>query len=152
MDLNNIKKHIEPLIEEMGYELNSITYRRDKKDQILSLILDRVEPINMDDISLASSKISELLDELDVIEENYLLDVSSLGVEKPLNVTKLSLYVGSYVNVKLKNPVKGIETIEGTIESVDEKNLTISYMVKTKRVQIEIELTNIAKIRLAVKF
>ncbi len=152
MDLELIKSIIEPRLNELGYELYSLKNRREGKDIILEVIVDRVSPINMDDILNVTNEINTLLDEKDPIEEAYVLDISSLGAEKPLKVGNLKDYIGSYIHLHMINPVDGYNIIEGELESVDENTLSLSYKVKTRVKHLSCELKNIYKIRLAIKF
>ena len=152
MDLELIKSIIEPRLNELGYELYSLKNRREGKDIILEVIVDRVSPINMDDILNVTNEINTLLDEKDPIEEAYVLDISSLGAEKPLKVENLKDYIGSYIHLHMINPVDGYNIIEGELESVDENTLSLSYKVKTRVKHLSCELKNIYKIRLAIKF
>lgn len=152
MNLKIIEESLSPFVTKMGYELSGVSFRKENGMSVLVIVLDRVEPIDMASISLASEKISGFLDEKNLIEEKYVLDVSSLGIEKPIEVNKLHLYVGRYVNIHLIHPVKGENIIEGVVEKVDGDHLEITYKVKTKVMALNIDLVNIAKARLAVKF
>ena len=152
MELEKIKKALEEKINELGYELYSLTYKRIKGDNILEIIIDRVKPIDMDTIIEVSKALSNYLDELDIINEAYLLDVSSLGAEKPIKTNRLKDYVGQYVNLHLNHPYNGENIIEGTIKMVDDKKLTLTYKIKTRQYDADIDLDNILKARLAIKF
>ena len=152
MDLELVKKLIEPKLLELGYELYQLKTRKEGKDLILEIIIDRKEPISMNDIVEVSNILNALLDEADPIEEAYVLDVSSLGAEKPLKVSQLKDYVGSYIHLHLTNPVDGINIIEGFIKEVTEEELTITYKVKTREKTLKTPLSNIYQIRLAIKF
>ena len=94
----------------------------------------------------------DLLDEIDPIEGEYTLDISSLGAEKPLKVEKLNDYINSYVNVHLINPINGENIYEGDLVSVNKNNITLSYRQKTRTKTVDITKENISKIRLAIKF
>ncbi len=152
MDLSKVSSLLTPVLEEMGYSLYSIKQKREDGQVLLEVIIDRVQPINMEDIVDVTNKINEVLDEADPIEETYTLDVSSLGAEKPLKIEDLSNYVGSYVHVKLINPIEGENILEGDIETVDEKSLSLTYKIKTRTKRVSIDLSNIKSIRLAIKF
>jgi len=152
MELEALKKPIESKLSELGYELYLLKSRKEGKNLVLEIVIDRVEPINMDDIVNVSNVLNALLDELDPFEEPYLLDVSSLGAEKPLKVEKLKDYIGSYIHLHMINPVDGLNIVEGTLENVDDEKLTISYKVKTRVNQLSTLLNNIYQIRLAIKF
>ena len=152
MDLNYLKPLLEKKSQELGYELVELSSRKEKGDLILSLVVDRVEPIDMNAISEFSNAMSSYLDEIDQSDERYFLDISSLGAEKPLKIDELDKYVGRYVNVHVTNAVEGNNIFEGTMEEVNEDSITISYRVKTRVKKVVILQSNIYKIRLAIKF
>ena len=152
MDLNYLKPFLEKKSQELGYELVELSSRKEKGDLILSLVVDRVEPIDMNAISEFSNAMSSYLDEIDTSDERYFLDISSLGAEKPLKVGKLDKYVGRFVNVHVTNAVEGNNIFEGTMEEVNEDSITISYRIKTRVKKVVILQSNIYKIRLAIKF
>ena len=152
MDLVKIKSSLESRINGLGFEAVSISTRREKGENILSVVVDRVEPIDMDTIVKVSQDLSSYLDEIDDSDTKYLLDVSSLGAEKPLKIESLKDYVGRYVHVHVDHAQEGMNIFEGELISVNEDSLTLSYRIKTRVKQIVILLSNIYKILLAIKF
>ena len=152
MDLNYLKPLLESKVQELGYELVELTSRREQGDLIISLVVDRVEPIDMNAISELSQEISSYMDEIDKSDERYFLDISSLGAEKPLKVNELDKYVGRYVNVHVTNAVEGENIFEGTLDEVSEDSIALSYRIKTRVKKVVILQSNIYKIRLAIKF
>ena len=119
MDLNYLKPLLETKVQELGYELVELSSRREQGDLIVSLVVDRVEPIDMNAISELSQEISNYMDEIDKSDEHYFLDISSLGAEKPLKINELDKYVGRYINVHVQNAVAGENIFEGTLEAVN---------------------------------
>ena len=152
MDINYLKPLLEKKLEEVGYELVEIKTRREKSDLILSVVVDRVEPIDMNAIVEVSNVLSAYLDEIDDSNEAYMLDVSSLGAEKPLKIEDLSKYVSRHVNVHVNNAIDGQNIFEGELSEVSENDITVTYRVKTRVKKVVILLSNIYKIRLAIKF
>ena len=152
MEVNNLEKLLREKLAELGYELVSVNLSVTKGNKVLSIIVDRVEPIDMDAIVEISHRLNEYLDEIDPIESEYTLDISSLGAEKPLKVDELDKYVDRYVNVHLINPIDGENIYEGTLVTVGENNITLSYRQKTRTKTVDITKANISKIRLAIKF
>ena len=148
MELKQLEKLVNDKLLESGYELVTMTY----SNKTLSIVVDRVTPIDMDAIVEVTNVINALLDEVDPFESEYTLDVSSLGAEKPLRIEKLSDYVNSYVNVHLTNPINGENIYEGDLVSVSEDNIVLSYRQKTRTKTVDIQKSNISKIRLAIKF
>lgn len=152
MELTSLKAFIEEVLEQEGYELYSLSFKKEMSDLVLEVIVDKDELIDLNMISELSEKISLKLDEVDLIEHEYVLNVCSLGVEKPLKVEKLDKYVGAFINLHLTNPINGENIYEGEIISVNDNKLVLAYRVKTRTKQIEVDLTNIYKVRLAIKF
>ena len=148
MDLITLKGQIEAKVNELGYELYSLSFNQDT----LSIVVDREKDIDMDAIVEVTNALNKFLDEINPIEKAYTLDVSSLGAEKPLKVEKLNAYVGRYINVHLVNPIKGENIYEGELTSVNDDSFTLTYKNKTRSIVLEIAKSNIYKIRLAIKF
>ena len=148
----DLEKLVSQKLQEIGYELVSLNTRYEQGEKILAIVVDRVEPIDMSAIVEVSHSLNEYLDELNPFEDSYTLDISSLGAEKPLKIEQLDRYVNSYVHVHLVNPIQGENIYEGTLVSLDEEKITLSYRVKTRTKTVDIQKTNISKIRLAIKF
>ena len=152
MNETQIKQLIEPTINKLGYSLESISLKREKGDLFLQIVVDRFDPISLDDIVAISNEISPILDENDPIKDNYFLDVTSLGAEKPIKLEHLDKYINKYVNLDVINPIKGENYLEGNIDSVNDDTLILSYKIKTRLVRVEIPRKDIDKARLAIKF
>ena len=152
MNETQIKQLIEPTINKLGYSLESISLKREKGDLFLQIVVDRFDPISLDDIVAISNEISPILDENDPIKDNYFLDVTSLGAEKPIKLEHLDKYINKYVNLHVINPIKGENYLEGNIDSVNDDSLILSYKIKTRLVRVEIPRKDIDKARLAIKF
>ena len=111
------------------------------------------EITTLDDVCQVSELISAKLDEVDLIQDNYILDVSTSGAEKPItDFTKFDNYIGKYMYVKFKNGYQGKNDITGTLEKVENEELIISYKEKTRTKIINVQISNISKANLAVKF
>ena len=93
------------------------------------------------------------MDEKDYIDDAYLLDVYTVGLERVLEgYDEILNAKGQYVFVKMKKETNGIKKIEGTLTDVSEDRIEISYMQKNISKKLSVELSNIKLIRLAVKF
>ncbi|HBF68217.1 MAG TPA: ribosome maturation factor RimP [Firmicutes bacterium] len=152
----NIEKQILELIEkpinDLGYENVSVTYKRENGTNYLRVLIDKDDVISLDDIVRVNDLISPILDEKDLIEEAYILDVSTYGAEKSIDVNKLEKYVGKYVRVHLTNPYKGENYLEGSLDSVSSDIVSLTYRVKSRLIKAELNRKDIDKARLAIKF
>ena len=152
MELSKLQELTQIKLSELGFELISLNLTVNKGEKLLSIVVDRVEPIDMNAIVEISQKLNEYFDEIDPIEDGYTLDISSLGAEKPLKVNELDKYVERYINVHLVNPIDGENIYEGTLVACGEESITLSYRQKTRTKTVDIKKSNISKIRLAIKF
>ena len=139
-------------LQEIGYELISINSHIEKGEHLLSIVVDRVEPIDMEAIVEVSRVLNAYLDELNPFENSYTLDISSLGAEKPLKVEALANYIDRYVEVRLINPIEGENIYLGFIRKADDESISLEIRIKSRIKEINITKSNISKIRLAIKF
>ena len=152
MELSRLQELTQAKLAELGFTLISLNLSSNKGDKVLSIVVDRVEPIDMDAIVELSHRLNEFFDEIDPIEDEYTLDISSLGAEKPLKVDELDKYLNRYVNAHLTNPINGENIYEGILVAVSDDSITLSYRQKTRTKTVDIQKSNISKIRLAIKF
>ena len=75
--LDEIKGLIEGPMKEMDLEVDSIDYVLENNYHFLKIVLDKVSGIDMDTIVEATNIINPILDEHDLIDEEYILDISS---------------------------------------------------------------------------
>ena len=150
---STVKNLIEKPVKALGYSEVDVKFVREFGTNYLRVMVDKEdEVIDLDQIMLVNDVVSPLLDEADLIKTNYVLDVTTFGAEKQIDVTKLEKYAGKYVNIHLSHPYKGLNIIEGTLESVTNDLIVISYKEKTRVKKCEIVRNTIDKARLAIKF
>ncbi len=147
-----VKSLLTPVLEKEGFELAEVTLTRDKDGLTLHIFVDRDEPISLDDIVRVSDIINPILDQEDPVDGPYVLDVSSLGLEKPLKLEKLPHYVGKYVNLHLSQPFEGENTLEGDLLEVNEEEVALGIKIKARKKTIRLKRDAIDKARLAIKF
>lgn len=75
--LKKIKELIKEPISKLELTIDSIEYVRDGKYNFLNIVLDRINGIDLDTIVEATNIINPILDEYDLIEDEYILDISS---------------------------------------------------------------------------
>lgn len=146
-----IKEILKETLLEKGFDLYEVRYKSGK-NATLNVVVDRVEPISLEDIVSLSELISASLDEADPIAEAYTLDVSSLGAEKPIPIEKLPSYVGRYVNLHLVHPVNGENILEGTLASIVDGVVSMEIKVKTRKKVLTFPLVDVDRARLAIAF
>ena len=75
--LKIIKENIEPEMKKMSIVVDSIEFVKENKYHFLKIVLDKVNGIDMDTIVEASKIINPIVDKLDLIDQEYILDISS---------------------------------------------------------------------------
>lgn len=78
---------VEGILEGTEMELVDVEYVRER-DWYLRVYLDKPGGVDLDDCQIVSEKLSEVLDAEDPIKENYLLEVSSPGLDRVLKKIK----------------------------------------------------------------
>lgn len=142
-----------PITEELGLELVDIAYEKEGKNWFLRVFVDRPGGIDIDECAAVSEKLSEKMDEQDPISENYFLEVSSPGAERPLKKEKdFENAVGKYVHVTSYEPIDSRKMWEGTLEAYDGEYLTITVKDKTRTLTCKVPKEKVAKARLAIQF
>lgn len=151
--LEKIEKAILPAVNEMNLSIYDIEYAKEGEEFFLRIYLDRKGGIDLEAIVEATKVISDILDEIDPIEGEYMLEVSSPGAEKPLTtIEHLNNSINEYVRIELNNPKNGLDCVEGYLLAFDGNILEVEYQVKTLKKRIQIDYDNVKKARLAIKF
>jgi ribosome maturation factor RimP len=90
-----------PLLTSLGVELVEVEYKRVGRSMVLRLFIDKPGGINLDDCAEVSREFSLLLDIEDFISENYTVEVSSPGLDRPIKREEdYRRYTGSLVKVR----------------------------------------------------
>ncbi|WP_019242270.1 MULTISPECIES: ribosome maturation factor RimP [Bacillus] len=141
------------ILEEEKLELVDVEYVKEGKDWFLRVFIDKETGVDIEECGVVSEKLSVKLDEVDPITQNYFLEVSSPGAERPLKKEQDFLKaVGKHVNIKTYEPIEGSKEFEGKLLEYNEKEVTLSIKIKTRTKEIVIPTEKIAKARLAVVF
>lgn len=152
--LEKITNLINPILEHHDLYLDDIEYVQEKNEWYLRIFIEKNHGhLDMDTCVEASEDISQKLDEADIIKNEYYLEVSSPGAEKPLKtLEKVAASVGEYVYIQFQQPTQGMDEVHGTILNVDGSQIELQYLVKNIKKKCIIQYEDIAFIRLAVQF
>ena len=137
------------------YELSRTEFVKEGQDWYLRVYVDKVEgegygTMGTDDCEAISRYLSAKLDEADPIKQNYYLEVSSPGMDRPLISDKdFARFMGSEVEIKLYKPLDGSKFYTGTLTSYENGAVTIQ---DAKGKEITLQKSDAAKINLAVIF
>ncbi|EUJ51152.1 ribosome maturation protein RimP [Listeria rocourtiae FSL F6-920] len=86
--LEQVEEIVLPIATELQLELVDLAFEKEGKHWYLRVFLDKEDGIDIDECALVSERLSEILDKNDPITQNYFLEVSSPGAERPLKKGK----------------------------------------------------------------
>lgn len=153
-----MKKSIEATIEEMvakitdplNFEIVDVEYVKEAGEYYLRVYIDKDGGIALSDCESVSRQLSEVLDVKDPIKDNYFLEVSSPGLDRPLKKDKdFVRYQGRDVEIKLYKPMDGCKQFEGELVGITEEN-NIKLIIDGN--EVEFGKKEVALVRLAIKF
>lgn len=148
-----VEELTQPILQELELELVEIEFVKEGKNWFLRVYIDKENGVDIEDCGIVSERLSEKLDELDPITQNYFLEVSSPGAERPLKKAKdFEKAIGKNVFIKTYEPIDGEKGFEGTLLAYDGQTVKIEIKIKTRKKIIEIPFEKVASARLAVIF
>lgn len=140
-----LQSSIGDYLKNCGLQLVELVYRYEGRDLFLRILVDRPEGgITLDECTRLNDEISVLLDAKDIIKDNYVLEVSSPGIDRPLfNKDDFNRCRNKKVKFFLKELIAGKLEWDGVINKVDEDLVTID--INGKILEIPISKINKAK-------
>ena len=147
--INRLTTMLEPAVNATGFELWGIEFVRAGKHSTLRIYIDSEKGIDVDDCAEVSHQVSGVLDVEDPISTEYVLEVSSPGVDRPLFTSKqFGDVIGETVEIKTTMPQQGRRNFKGVLQNAEAQQLEIVVDGET----FLIALSNIAKARLVPNF
>ena len=141
---NKIKDLLEPIINDLGYDVYDIIYEKEGKDNYLRIFLDKDRQITIEDCEKVNDAITDILDEKNIIKSAYFLEVSSPGLERRIREDKhLEMFLQKKVEVHLFKAIEKEKIISGILKCFDENKIVI----KTEEKEINIDKDNISKMK-----
>lgn len=138
---------IQPLIDANNFELVDVEYVKEGSDWYLRVYIDKEGGITVNDCELISRTFNEILDREDYIEDQYIFEVSSPGLMRPLKKEKdYARSIGKLIDIKLYKPIEKCKEFTGVLKSYDSNTVTITL---DNGGDMTFEKSNLAMIRLA---
>ena len=145
-----IEEIVQPIVDAKNFEIVDIEYVKEAGEYYLRVYLDKEGGISLSDCEVVSRELSEILDKKDPIKDNYFLEVSSPGLDRPLKKDKdFERYKGRDVEIKLYKPMNVSKQFEGELVGLTEDN-NIKVIIDGE--EVDFTRKEVALIRLAIKF
>jgi ribosome maturation factor RimP len=144
--IEKVRRIVHNILQDNGIELIDITCRRESGGNVLRVSADTENGITVGECARMNGLISEALDALNLIEDRYILEISSPGLDRPLK-TKADFvrYKGKKVRVHTYAPIEGKKEFIGILQEVDDEKIS---MLEAGGVEVSIDLDKMSSARL----
>ncbi|WP_456400475.1 ribosome maturation factor RimP [Mesoaciditoga sp.] len=132
-ELDKIEELASAVAKRMGYEIFDIKSHQRGRKRIITITIDNMKDyVGINDCEAFSRELSPLLD-AEVMLGNYILEVSSPGLDRPLRSLKdFKRFEGRLAKVKIEDSKDKSLTVIGKISACDEESGTFSLEVDGK--------------------
>ncbi|MGI5309161.1 ribosome maturation factor RimP [Rheinheimera sp. WS51] len=129
---------LRPTVEANNFELLGLEIVQAGRHSTLRLYIDHTDGVNVEDCALVSREVSAVLDVEDPIQAEYLLEVSSPGLDRPLfTPAHYAAVVGQKVEVKLAIPQDGRRKFKGMLTAIEDDMLIVEVDGKPYRLLMD---------------
>lgn len=147
--IERVKELIAPYLSENNVELVDVIYRRESGGMVLRLLADKPNGINLKECECLNVHLSGLLDNESLIDEHFILEVSSPGLDRPLKADRdFERVMGKALIISTFEPIDGNRAHEGALIGVEKENI----VVEASGVSVVIPKKKIAKAVLRIEF
>lgn len=141
-------------LEKTRYRLIDLSVKGEKKNRIIEVFVDSVDPVSLDDLTIISKDLNKILSESDLNSSISKLVVSSPGVDKPFKFDwQLKKHLGRTLNLDLNDGGK----IEAKLNGLSgDGNLSLTKKIKKGKKQeteeIELNFNDIRSSKVKIEF
>ena len=142
---------LKPTVEGLSFVLWGVEYLSQGKHSVLRIYIDHENGIDVDDCSEVSQQVGAVLDIEDPIRGEYVLEVSSPGMARPLfEPEQYRAYCGEGIKCQTLAPIDGQCKFKGIIQQSGD--VTFTLQLRDSEQTIDIAYANIQKAQLVSQF
>ncbi|MBI5969654.1 MAG: ribosome maturation factor RimP [Deltaproteobacteria bacterium] len=146
---DRVKAIAGPITASLGMELVAVEAAVEHGRRLMRVYIDKPEGVTLDDCADVSMELGLALDVADPINERYVLEVSSPGLDRPLiKEGDYIRFAGRKVRLRTKAPVEGRRNFKATIVGAKDGATTVTDEDGRRW---ELEIANIEKARLEIE-
>lgn len=147
---DQISELITPALHQVGYFLEDVNLVTPGQHRIVTVIVDGESALNLDQVTVASKLVSELLDEAAFMGETpFTLEVTSPGIDRPLTLPR---HFAKNNDRLLKVTKTDGEVITGRILANTESDVTLTVTEKKEVKEVTIALADIKRAQVEIEF
>lgn len=138
-----------PIVNDAGVTIYDVEYVKEGADWYLRVYIDKPDGVNINDCEVVNRALSAKMDELDFIEDAYILEVSSPGLGRALKKERHFVKsMGQEVEVKTYKAINKEKQFVGILSAYEGGAVTI----RTNKGDMTFEKADIASVRLTFDF
>ena len=133
---------IEPVAQALGYSLVRVRMSA-SRNPVLQVMAERADGLmEVEDCARLSRAISALFDEVDPIESEYSLEVSSPGIDRPLTRRRdYESYAGHEARIDLRAPLgDGRKRIKGVLKGLKGEDVLVETKIESEKEPVVLPL------------
>lgn len=117
-----------PIAEELGLRIWDVRFLKEGSQWFLRIFIDKDGGVDINDCEAMSRAVDQPLDEADPIDGEYILEVSSPGIERELiRPEHFEQFIGADIMVKMIRPLEGIgKEFKGVLTAYDGGQVTVT--------------------------
>lgn len=147
---DQIAELITPALQQAGYFLEDVNLVTPGNHRIVTVIVDGETALNLDQVTVASKLVSELMDEAPFMGETpFTLEVTSPGIDRPLTLPR---HFAKNVTRLLKVTKNDGVVVTGRITSNTESDVTLSVVEKKETKEVIVALADIKRAVVEIEF
>ena len=147
---DQISELITPALHQAGYFLEDVNIVSPGQHRIVTVIVDGESGLNLDQVTVASKLVSELLDEAPFMGETpFTLEVTSPGIDRPLTLPR---HFAKNVDRLLKVTKNDGVVVTGRIRSNTGNDVTLEVAEKKEVKEVTVALADIKRATVEIEF
>ena len=117
-----------PIADDLGLRIWDVRYLKEGSQWYLRIFIDKDGGVDINDCERMSRALDEPLDQADPIDGEYILEVSSPGIERELvKPEHFAAFIGADIMVKMIRPIDGIgKEFKGVLTAFEDGEVTVT--------------------------
>jgi ribosome maturation factor RimP len=147
--VRRVREVVLPVLSETSMELVDVRFLREQGRRVLRLYIDKPGGVDLNDCTMVSRELSALLDVHNIITGRYTLEVSSPGLDRPLQSrADFQRNRGRLLKVVFQDPDGRTRSMFGELASCEEDEI----ILETKGERVSIGIGDIVSAKIQPRF
>lgn len=141
-----IEEFLTPFAEQENVEVVDVQYLKENGSWVVRVFIDKENGVFMDDCEKMSHIFGDALDQCDILQNSYMLEISSPGINRVLRKEKdFERFVGERAKIQTFTPINNQKNFLGELLSFENGKIKINDVTNG---EVEINFSDIKKANL----